>query len=408
MSNLVKRFLHYVSFDTQSDPNSNTVPSTSKQLILAKEIGKELEGLGMKNVSVDENGYVMAELPANCDKDIPTIGFIAHMDTSPEMPGCNIKPQIVENYDGGDIVLNKEKNIVLTVKDTPDLKKYIGKSIITTDGTTLLGADDKAGIAEIVTAIEYLIEHPEIKHGKVVVGFTPDEEVGKGADHFDVKKFGADFAYTLDGSEVGEFVYETFNAAGAKVTIHGNNVHTGYAKGKMVNSIFLAQEFMSMLPEAERPEKTCGYEGFYHIDSIEGNVEETKLEYIIRDFDREKFESKKETIKKVGEDLNKKYGEGIFEVEVYDQYYNMREKLEPEKHIIDTGIQAVKEVGLEPIVQPIRGGTDGARLSFMGLPTPNIFAGGQNFHSKYEFVPVYSMEKATEVIVKIIEIYANR
>ncbi|MFX0548253.1 peptidase T [Hathewaya histolytica] len=408
MSNLVKRFLHYVSFDTQSDPNSNTVPSTSKQLILAKEIGKELEGLGMKNVSVDENGYVMAELPANCDKDIPTIGFIAHMDTSPEMPGCNIKPQIVENYDGGDIVLNKEKNIVLTVKDTPDLKKYMGKSIITTDGTTLLGADDKAGIAEIVTAIEYLIEHPEIKHGKVVVGFTPDEEVGKGADHFDVKKFGADFAYTLDGSEVGEFVYETFNAAGAKVTIHGNNVHTGYAKGKMINSIFLAQEFMSMLPEAERPEKTCGYEGFYHIDSIEGNVEETKLEYIIRDFDREKFQSKKETIKKVGEDLNKKYGEGIFEVEVYDQYYNMREKLEPEKHIIDTGIQAVKEVGLEPIVQPIRGGTDGARLSFMGLPTPNIFAGGQNFHSKYEFVPVYSMEKATEVIVKIIEIYANR
>lgn len=408
MSRLVKRFLHYVSFDTQSDPNSTTFPSTEKQFVLAKEIAKELEEIGMSNVSVDENCYVMAELPANTDKDIPTIGFIAHMDTSPEMPGNNVKPQIVENYDGGDIVLNKEKNIILSPKDTPDLKKYVGKTLITTDGTTLLGADDKAGIAEIVTAIEYLIENPQIKHGKVMICFTPDEEVGSGADHFDVEKFGADFAYTLDGSEVGEFVYETFNAAGAKVLIHGNNVHTGYAKGKLVNSIFIAQEFIDMLPKEERPEKTSGYEGFYHIDIIEGNVEESKLEYIIRDFDKVKFEQRKETMKKVGEELNKKYGEGTVEVEVYDQYYNMREKLEPEKHIIDTGIQAVKEVGLEPIIQPIRGGTDGARLSFMGLPTPNIFAGGQNFHSRYEFVPVFAMEKATEVIVKIVELYANK
>lgn len=405
MSKLVDRFLHYVSFDTCSSEESNTFPSTSKQLVLAKELAKELKELGLKNANVDEYGYVMAELPANTDKKIPTIGFIAHMDTSPEMPGNDVKPQIVENYDGGDIILNKEKNIVLSPKEYPEIKDYVGQSIITTDGTTLLGADDKAGIAEIITAMDYLINHPEIKHGKIMVGFTPDEEVGGGADHFDVKKFGADFAFTLDGSEPGEFVYETFNAAGAKVIIKGNNVHTGLAKNKMINSMLIAQEFIGMLPEDQRPENTEGYEGFFHLDVIKGSVEETILEYLIRDFDRDSFENKKVLIKKVGEDLNKKLGKQLVTVEVEDQYYNMKEKVEPFKHIIETGIEAVKQVGLEPKVQPIRGGTDGARLSFMGLPTPNIFAGGMNFHGRFEYVPIPSMEKAVEVIVKLVELY---
>ncbi|GAA0784977.1 peptidase T [Hathewaya limosa] len=405
MSKLVDRFLHYVSFDTCSSEESNTFPSTSKQLVLAKELAKELKELGLKNANVDEYGYVMAELPANTDKKIPTIGFIAHMDTSPEMPGNDVKPQIVENYDGGDIILNKEKNIVLSPKEYPEIKDYVGQSIITTDGTTLLGADDKAGIAEIITAMDYLINHPEIKHGKIMVGFTPDEEVGGGADHFDVKKFGADFAFTLDGSEPGEFVYETFNAAGAKVIIKGNNVHTGLAKNKMINSMLIAQEFIGMLPEDQRPENTEGYEGFFHLDVIKGSVEETILEYLIRDFDRDSFENKKVLIKKVGEDLNKKLGKQLITVEVEDQYYNMKEKVEPFKHIIETGIEAVKQVGLEPKVQPIRGGTDGARLSFMGLPTPNIFAGGMNFHGRFEYVPIPSMEKAVEVIVKLVELY---
>ncbi|AWZ49277.1 peptidase T [Clostridiaceae bacterium 14S0207] len=405
MSKLVDRFLHYVSFDTCSSEESNTFPSTSKQLVLAKELAKELKELGLKNANVDEYGYVMAELPANTDKKIPTIGFIAHMDTSPEMPGNDVKPQIVENYNGGDIILNKEKSIVLSPKEYPEIKDYVGQSIITTDGTTLLGADDKAGIAEIITAMDYLINHPEIKHGKIMVGFTPDEEVGGGADHFDVKKFGADFAFTLDGSEPGEFVYETFNAAGAKVIIKGNNVHTGLAKNKMINSMLIAQEFIGMLPEDQRPENTEGYEGFFHLDVIKGSVEETILEYLIRDFDRDSFENKKILIKKVGEDLNKKLGKQLVTVEVEDQYYNMKEKVEPFKHIIETGIEAVKQVGLEPKVQPIRGGTDGARLSFMGLPTPNIFAGGMNFHGRFEYVPIPSMEKAVEVIVKLVELY---
>lgn len=405
MSKLVDRFLHYVSFDTCSSEESNTFPSTSKQLVLAKELAKELKELGLKNANVDEYGYVMAELPANTDKKIPTIGFIAHMDTSPEMPGNDVKPQIVENYDGGDIILNKEKNIVLSPKEYPEIKDYVGQAIITTDGTTLLGADDKAGIAEIITAMDYLINHPEIKHGKIMVGFTPDEEVGGGADHFDVKKFGADFAFTLDGSEPGEFVYETFNAAGAKIIIKGNNVHTGLAKNKMINSMLIAQEFIEMLPDDQRPENTEGYEGFFHLDVIKGSVEETILEYLIRDFDRDSFENKKVLIKKVGEKLNKKLAKELVIVEVEDQYYNMKEKVEPFKHIIETGIEAVKQVGLEPKVQPIRGGTDGARLSFMGLPTPNIFAGGMNFHGRFEYVPIPSMEKAVEVIVKLVELY---
>lgn len=405
MSKLVERFLKYVSYDTQSADETGKFPSTDKQLVLGAELAKELKEMGLSNVELDKYGYVMGELPANTDKKIPTIGFIAHMDTSPEMPGNDIKPNIIENYNGEDIVLNKEKNIVLSTKIYKEIKDYVGQTIITTDGTTLLGADDKAGIAEIITAVDYLMAHPEIKHGKIKVAFTPDEEVGAGADYFDVEKFGADFAYTLDGSEVGEFVYETFNAAGADVTIRGNNVHTGSAKNKMINSLFLAQEFISMLPENERPEKTEGYEGFFHLDVMEGNVEETKLYYLIRDFDKANFEKRKELIQKVGADLNAKYGEDTVTVEVADQYYNMREKIEEVPHIIETGIQAIKEVGLEPKIQPIRGGTDGARLSFMGMPTPNIFAGGMNFHGKYEYVPVPSMEKAVEVIVKIVELY---
>lgn len=405
MSKLVERFLKYVSYDTQSADETGKFPSTDKQLVLGAELAKELKEMGLSNVELDKHGYVMGELPANTDKKIPTIGFIAHMDTSPEMPGNDIKPNIIENYNGEDIVLNKEKNIVLSTKIYKEIKDYVGQTIITTDGTTLLGADDKAGIAEIITAVDYLMAHPEIKHGKIKVAFTPDEEVGAGADYFDVEKFGADFAYTLDGSEVGEFVYETFNAAGADVTIRGNNVHTGSAKNKMINSLFLAQEFISMLPENERPEKTEGYEGFFHLDVMEGNVEETKLSYLIRDFDKANFEKRKELIQKVGADLNAKYGEDTVTVEVADQYYNMREKIEEVPHIIETGIQAIKEVGLEPKIQPIRGGTDGARLSFMGMPTPNIFAGGMNFHGKYEYVPVPSMEKAVEVIVKIVELY---
>lgn len=405
MSKLVERFLKYVSYDTQSADETGKFPSTDKQLVLGAELAKELKEMGLSNVELDKYGYVMGELPANTDKKIPTIGFIAHMDTSPEMPGNDIKPNIIENYNGEDIILNKEKNIVLSTKIYKEIKDYVGQTIITTDGTTLLGADDKAGIAEIITAVDYLIAHPEIKHGKIKIAFTPDEEVGAGADYFDVEKFGADFAYTLDGSEVGEFVYETFNAAGADVTIRGNNVHTGSAKNKMINSLFLAQEFISMLPENERPEKTEGYEGFFHLDVMEGNVEETKLSYLIRDFDKANFEKRKELIQKVGADLNAKYGEDTVTVEVADQYYNMREKIEEVPHVIETGIQAIKEVGLEPKIQPIRGGTDGARLSFMGMPTPNIFAGGMNFHGKYEYVPVPSMEKAVEVIVKIVELY---
>ncbi|WP_411682622.1 peptidase T [Clostridium thailandense] len=407
MSKVVEKFIKYIKLDTRSDEDVMTVPSTPGQIVLAKEIAKELEDIGMTNVSVDENGYVMATLSSNIDKEVPVLGFIAHMDTSPEISGANINPKFVENYDGADIVLNKEKNIILSTKDFPELKNYIGKTLITTDGTTLLGADDKAGVAEIITAMEFLINNPQIKHGTIRVGFTPDEEVGRGADHFDVKKFNADFAYTIDGGEIGELEYENFNAASAKITVNGRNVHPGNAKGKMINSMLIAGELMDMLPKNETPATTEGYEGFYHLVTINGGVEETNLYYIIRDFDADKFEDRKEFMASVVKSLNDKYGKNIIEVEIKEQYRNMKEKIEPVKHVVDIAFEAMKSVNIVPKVQPIRGGTDGARLSFMGLPTPNIFTGGHNFHGKFEYIPTYSMEKAVEVILKIIEAYAK-
>lgn len=407
MEAVVNKFLKYISFDTKSNENSNTHPSTEGQMILAKELEKELKEMGMIDVSVDSKAYVMATLPANTEDHVPTIGFIAHMDTAPDMSGKNVNPQFIENYDGKDIILNKEKDIVLRVEDFPEIKDYIGKTLITTDGTTLLGADDKAGVAEIMTAMEYLINHPEIKHGTIKVAFTPDEEIGAGADYFDVKKFDADFAYTVDGGTVGELEYENFNAAGVKLTIHGRNVHPGSAKDKMINSITVGNELASMLPENEVPEHTEGYEGFYHIVGFNGTVEETRMQYIIRDFDREKFEEKKATMKKVVDTLNSKYGEGTIDLDMNDQYYNMKEKVEPVHHIVDTAFKAIEEVGLVPKIVPIRGGTDGARLSFMGLPTPNLFTGGHNFHGKFEFIPTFAMSKAVDVILKIIELYSK-
>ncbi|MEQ2129279.1 peptidase T [Caldanaerobacter subterraneus KAk] len=408
MSKVVERFLKYVKYHTTSDENSNTFPSTEGQLIFARELAKELKELGLSEVEVDENGYVTALLPANTDKKIPTIGFIAHMDTSPDMCGKDVKPQIIENYDGNDIVLNKEKGIILSTSEFPELKNYIGKTLITTDGTTLLGADDKAGIAEIITAIEYLINHPEIEHGNVKIAFTPDEEIGRGVDKFNVKKFACDFAYTVDGGELGTIEYENFNAASAKIKIHGRNVHPGTAKGKMKNSILIGIELQNMLPELERPEHTEGYQGFYHLNNFQGTVEETSMYYIIRDFDKQAFSDKKEYIKSIVEALNKKYGEGTVELELKDQYYNMREVIEKHMHIVETAMEAMRSLGIEPKVVPIRGGTDGARLSFMGLPTPNLFTGGHNFHGKYEFIPTHAMEKAVEVIVKIVELYGKK
>lgn len=407
MTKVVENFLKYVKYDTKSDEESTTTPSTAKQKILAEELVKELKELGMQDVSLDENGYVMATLPGNVDNNIPVIGFLAHMDTSPDMSGENVNPQFVNNYDGKDIVLNAEKNIVLSTKDFPELKKYVGETLITTDGTTLLGADDKAGIAEIMAAAEYLTEHPEVPHGTIRVAFTPDEEVGRGTDNFDVKKFNTDFAYTVDGGAVGELEYENFNAAGAKIYIKGRNVHPGSAKNKMINSLLIANEFASMLPENEVPQMTEGYEGFYHLMSINGDIELTKMSYIIRDFDKDNFEARKNNIKNIVENLNKKYGDGTVTLEMKDQYYNMKEKIEPVKHIVDTAVKAIKEVDIEPIVRPIRGGTDGAHLSFMGLPTPNLFTGGENFHGKFEYIPVSSMEKSVEVILKIISLYAS-
>ncbi|WP_432663820.1 peptidase T [Wukongibacter baidiensis] len=407
MEKLVERFLKYVKIDTKSDPRSESCPSTEKQFNLAKVLVQELEGLGLKDVNLDDNGYVMATLPSNTDKKIPTLGFIAHMDTSPDMTGADVDPQVVENYDGGDVVLNKEKNVVLSPKDFPELKKYIGEDLITTDGTTLLGADDKAGIAEIMTAIEYLVNNPEIEHGTIKVGFTPDEEVGRGADKFDVKKFDADLAYTVDGGEIGELEYENFNAAYAKVKINGRNVHPGSAKNKMINSISIAMEFNSMLPANQVPEHTEGYEGFYHLHDISGSVEETNLEYIIRDHDREKFEEKKQRIEKIVEYLNSSIGEGTVELEMKDQYYNMKGQIEPVMHIVEAAKKAMEEVGVKPIIKPIRGGTDGARLSYMGLPCPNLFTGGHNFHGKFEYIPIASMKKSVEVILKIVELYAE-
>lgn len=408
MSKVVERFLNYVKYDTRSDSESNTVPSSKNQLVLAKDLAAEMKKMGLQDVSLDENGYIMATLPSNIDRDVPTVGFIAHMDTSPEMPGKNVKPQVVENYKGQDILLNKEQNIVLSPKEFPELNDYIGKTLITTDGTTLLGADDKAGIAEILTAMEHLIAHPEIPHGTIKIGFTPDEEVGRGADHFDVKKFGADFGYTLDGGPTGELEYENFNAAGAKVVVHGVNIHPGSAKDRMKNSMLIAAEFVNMLPSNETPATTEGYEGFYHLVSHHGDVERTELVYIIRDFGKDTFVQRKDFIKSIGEKLNEKYGAGTLEVEVKDQYLNMREKIEDDKYVVDIAFDAMRAVDVEPIVKPIRGGTDGARLSFMGLPCPNIFAGGHNFHGRYEFVSTYAMDKAVDVILKIVEIVSKR
>ena len=400
--NITERFLKYVSFCTTSDEETNMTPSTPGQMEFAKYLAEELKEIGMQEVTLDKNGYVMATLPANAEGK-PTIGFIAHMDTAPDASGKNVKARIVENYDGQDIVLNTEKNIVFEVAKYPEILDYMGQDIIVTDGTTLLGADDKAGLAEIVTACEYLIQHPEIQHGKIRVGFTPDEEIGQGADHFDVAKFGCDFAYTMDGGAVGELEYENFNAAGCKVKVHGVNVHPGYGYHKMINSMRIANHFATMLPRWETPEHTQGYEGFYHLIAMNGSVEETTLQYIIRDHDRARFESRKREIEHLARKINQEYGEGTVEVEIRDQYYNMREMVEPVMHIVTLVEEAMKEVGVTPKVQPIRGGTDGARLSFEGLPCPNIFAGGVNFHSRFEYLPIPSMEKAMQVILKIVE-----
>lgn len=404
---VVEKFLKYISIDTQSDDSSSSTPSTAKQLELAKVLFDELNSLGLKDVSIDDKGYVMATLPSNIDKKVPIIGFIAHMDTSPDMSGKDIKPQRIENYDGGDIILNKDKNIVLSPSEFPELKKYIGQTLLTTDGNTLLGADDKAGIAEIMTAIEHLVNNPQLKHGEIKIGFTPDEEIGRGVDHFDVSKFGAEYAYTIDGGGLGELEYENFNAAYAKVIINGRNIHPGYAKGKMYNSLLIAMELNSLLPVNERPEYTSGYEGFYHIIKFNGTVEKTTIEYIIRDHDKNKFDSKKDFIKKVCEFINSKNPQINVQLELKDQYYNMKEKIEPVMHIIEIAKKAMELCDVKPIVVPIRGGTDGSRLSYMGLPCPNIFAGGHNFHGKLEYIPIESMEKAVEVILKIIELYSN-
>lgn len=405
--NLIDRFLKYVTFDTQSDELTNMTPSTPGQMVFAEFLKKELEDLGLTEISLDENGYLMATLPANCEKDIPTIGFIAHLDTSPDMSGKNVKPRIVRNYDGKTITLNQDQNIELSPEEFPELLNYIGEDLIVTDGTTLLGADDKAGIAEIVSAIEYLMAHPEIKHGKIRVAFNPDEEIGMGAHKFDVELFGCEFAYTMDGGAVGELEFENFNAASAKVTIKGRNVHPGSAKHKMINSMRVATQFIVMLPRWETPEHTEGYEGFYHLVGIQGTVEETVLNYIIRDHDRARFESRKREIEHLVNKTNSEYP-GCCSVEIKDQYYNMREKIEPVMHIIELAEQAMREAGVEPKVQPIRGGTDGAQLSFKGLPCPNIFAGGENFHGRYEYVPISSMEKAMNVIVNICKDLAEK
>ena len=400
---IVERFLKYVSFDTQSAEDSETTPSTEKQWALARFLKEELEGIGLTEVEIDEHAYVYATLPANTDKPLPTVGFIAHMDTSPDCSGKDVKPRIVKDYDGDDIVLDEAAGIVTSPKKFPELLDHVGEDIIVTDGHTLLGADDKAGIAEIVQAMAYLIAHPEIKHGRIRVGFNPDEEIGLGAHRFNVEKFGCDFAYTMDGGELGELEFENFNAASAKVEVTGVSVHPGYAKNKMVNAARVATEYASLMPAAETPERTAEYEGFYHLLGMNGNVEKASLTYIIRDHSRARFEERKEYAAAVGELLNKKYGAGTVKVTLADQYYNMREKVEPVMHIIDTALDAMKDCGIQPRVRAIRGGTDGAQLSFKGLPCPNIFAGGLNFHGPHEFLPIPSLEKASMVVVKICE-----
>lgn len=405
---LVERFLKYVSFDTQSSDESGVTPSTDKQMVFARYLKTELEELGLEEIELDEHGYLYATLPANTDKPVPTVGFIAHMDTSPDCSGANVKPRIVENYDGSDIVLCAEEGIILSPAQFPELLDHKGENLIVTDGKTLLGADDKAGIAEIVAAMAWLKEHPEVKHGRIRVGFNPDEEIGMGAHKFDVEKFGCEFAYTMDGSEVGELEFENFNAAGAKFIIKGRNVHPGYAKGKMINSMLVANYLMNLLPANETPATTEGYEGFYHLVGLQGEVEQTTLSYIIRDHDRARFEERKQFMQSLVEKVNAHYGEPLVTLDMKDQYYNMREKIEPVMYVIDIAKQAMESVGIAPKVKAIRGGTDGAQLSFKGLPCPNIFAGGLNFHGRYEFCPIQSMEKAMQVVIKIAELVAVR
>jgi len=410
MQHIIDRFISYVIIDTESDPNSETTPSTKKQWDLANKLVEELKSIGMHDVTIDKNAYIMATLPSNVDHKVTTIGFISHFDTTPDFTGANVKPQIIRDYDGKDIILNAEQNIILSPKYFKDLLQYKGQTLITTDGTTLLGADDKAGITEIVTAMEFLIQNPEIKHGKIRIGFTPDEEIGRGSHYFDLEKFGCDWAYTMDGSQVGELEYENFNAAGAKIIFKGKSVHPGYAKGKMINSMLIANDFINELPKGETPQETKGYEGFFHVHHLAGSIEETVLELIIRDHSKKKFEKSKELIAKIAKKFNKKFakqfGEDIVIAEIKDQYYNMKEKVLPVKHIVDIAEKAMKELGIKPLIKPIRGGTDGSQLSYKGLPCPNIFAGGHNFHGKYEYVPVESMQKAVEVIVKIAELNA--
>ena len=407
--NILERFLRYISIDTASDPESPTQPSSEKQLTLSRLLVKELKEMGIKDVSLDQYGYVMATIPSNLPSGskVPKIGFIAHVDSAPDAPGDNINPQIIENYDGSDIVINSEKNMIMKTAEFPELLKYKGQTIITTDGNTLLGADDKAGIAEIMAAAEYLMAHPEFPRGEIKIGFTPDEEIGRGVDKFDVKKFDADWAYTLDGGEIGELEYENFNAASAKIHIQGRNIHPGYAKDKMINAIILASEFNSLLPVEQRPEFTQHYEGFFHIIRFDGTVENAMIQYIIRDHDFDKFEQKKSLIEESITFMNKKYGNGTFRLELNDQYYNMRKQVEPHYHIVEKAVEAMKMAGVEPNIKPIRGGTDGSRLSYMGLPCPNIFAGGHNFHGRYEYIPLESMEKASQVILNIVKLYAQ-
>ena len=412
MQHIIDRFISYVIIDTESDSSSETTPSTKKQWDLANKLVEELKNIGLKEVTIDKNAYIMATLPSNVSHEVPTIGFISHFDTTPDFTGANVKPQIIPNYDGNDIILNVEQNIVLSPKYFKDLLQYKGQTLITTDGTTLLGADDKAGITEIVSAMEFLVKNSEIKHGKIRIGFTPDEEIGRGAHHFDVEKFGCDWAYTMDGSQVGELEYENFNAAGAKITFKGKSVHPGYAKGKMINSMLIANDFINELPIGETPQETKCYEGFFHVHHLTGIIEETVLELIIRDHSKKKFQKRKELIVKITKKINKKFakqfGEDIVITEIKDQYYNMKEKVLPVKHIVDIAEKAMKELGIKPLIKPIRGGTDGCQLSYKGLPCPNIFAGGHNFHGKYEYVPVESMQKAIDVIVKIAELTVEK
>ncbi|WP_396635160.1 peptidase T [Maribacter sp. R86514] len=407
MQHIIDRFISYITIDTQSDSSSETTPSTEKQWNLANKLVDELKAIGMTDVTIDDNAYIMATLPSNVDHEVPTIGFISHFDTSPDFSGTNVNPQIIRNYDGKDIVLNKEKDIILSSSYFDDLLQYIGQTIITTDGTTLLGADDKAGITEIVTAMEYLINNPKIKHGPIRVGVTPDEEIGRGAHKFDVEKFGAAWAYTMDGSQIGELEYENFNAAGAKIKVKGKSVHPGYAKSKMVNALLIANKIISDLPKHEVPEETTGREGFFHVHHFDGEIENATVELIIRDHDLKHFNKRKELVQDIVKKYNNEY-DNCIDLELNDQYFNMKEKVEPVFHIVETAKKAMEDIGIKPIIKPIRGGTDGSQLSYMGLPCPNIFAGGHNFHGKYEYVPVESMQKAVEVIVRICELTANQ